>query len=108
MLAKELPKTLGLAAGAGPRSLYDSLYQVACIERDAGRSLEDLAVEMEAAYRYFEQEKPNLRIQWGPAAFFGDGHWRNPNGWPRKAKDKVSEREAARLAFLNAPTEDGS
>ena len=90
MLAKELPKTLGLAGGAGPGSLFDALYQVAQIEQTAGRALEDVAVEMEAAYLFYQQEKPKLRIQWGPAKFFAEGHWRNPDGWPRT---KLSERE---------------
>ena len=84
MLAKELPRTLGLAAGFGRGSLYDALYEIAKIESEAGRNLEDVAVEMEASYRLYEQEKPSLQIHWNPKSFFGDGHWRNPGAWPRK------------------------
>lgn len=93
MLARGLAENLGLSLGYGPASFNTAVTEVARTEQKAGRNIEDLAVEMEAAYRFFEQEKPNLRIQWGPAKFFGDGHWRNPDGWPRKAKTRTQEIE---------------
>jgi hypothetical protein len=37
-----------------------------------------------AAWRRYEQMKPKLRIIWSAEKFFGDGHWRTPDAWPRK------------------------
>ena len=102
MLARQVPINLGLAAGMGPGSLFDALYEVAKIERDAGRTLEDVAAEMEAAWHVYQEEKPKLRIQWGAAKFFGE-HWReSPESWPHKEQARQSDRDAKRKAFMEA------
>lgn len=100
MMARGLAERLGVSLGYGPGSFNTAVTEVAQAEQKAGRNLEDLAVEMEAAYRFYEQEKPNLRIQWGTAKFFGDGHWRNPDSWPRKQKSRNQE-----IAEWSAPDE---
>jgi hypothetical protein len=82
--------------GYGPGSFNTAVTEVARTELSHGADLRTLAVEMEAAYRFYLQEKPTLRIQWGPANFFGQGHWRDPTGWPRKEKtrsEKIDEWE---------------
>ena len=91
MLARGLAENLGISLGYGPTSFNTAATEVARAEEKAGRNLVDVAVEMEAAFRFYEQEKPNLRITWGPANFIGDGHWRNPDSWPRKAKSRSEE-----------------
>jgi hypothetical protein len=40
--------------------------------------------QLVAAWQLYEQLKPALRITWGAEKFFGDGHWRTPDAWPRK------------------------
>lgn len=101
MMAKGLAERLGISLGYGPGSFNTAVTEVADGELKAGRNLEDLCIEMEAAYRFFEQEKPTLRITWGPAKFFGDGHWRNPDGWPRKTKSRAKE-----ISEWRAPDEE--
>ena len=102
MLARQIPINLGLAAGMGPGSLFDALYEVAKIERDAGRNLEDVAAEMEAAWHVYQEEKPKLRIHWGAAKFFGE-HWSEPpESWPHKETARQSDRDAKRKAFMEA------
>jgi hypothetical protein len=97
MLARQVPINLGLAAGMGPGSLFDALYEVAKIEKGAGRILEDVAAEMECAWKGYQQEKPKLRIQWGAVKFFGEGHWREkPEDWPHKEKSRQEEISAWR------------
>ncbi len=93
MLARGLAENLGLSLGYGPTSFNTAVTEVGRAELKAGRCLEDVAVDMEAAYRFYDQEKPKLRITWGPAKFFGEGHWRNPDAWPRKEERKQIERE---------------
>jgi hypothetical protein len=41
-----------------------------------------------AAWQRYEQLKPELRITWGAEKFFGDGHWRTPDAWPRKEEGR--------------------
>lgn len=97
MMARGLAERLGLSLGYGPASFNTAVTEVAETELKAGRNLEDLCTEMEAAYRFYLQEKPFLRIAWGPANFFGQGHWREPDSWPRKEKSrqrKISEWRA--------------
>jgi hypothetical protein len=101
MVARGLAERLGLSLGYGPSSLNTAVTEVAITEMKAGRNLEEVALEMEAAYRFYEQEKPTLRITWGPAKFFGDGHWRNPEGWPRKEKTR-----AQKMNEWRAPDDD--
>lgn len=101
MMARGLAERLGISLGYGPTSFNTAVTEVAATEQKAGRNLEDVCTEMEAAYQYYLQEKPNLRIQWGPANFFGQGHWRDPNAWPRKAKTRQQETEEWR-----APDDD--
>ena len=101
MMARGLAERLGVSLGYGPGSFNTAVTEVAAAEQKAGRLLEDLCIEMESAYRYYLQEKPHLRITWGPAKFFGDGHWRDPPGWPRKEKSR-----AERIAAWSAPDDD--
>jgi uncharacterized protein YdaU (DUF1376 family) len=91
MMARGLAERLGISLGYGPNSFNTAVTEVAETEQKAGRNLEDLCSEMEGAYRFYLQEKPGLRIAWGPAKFFGDGHWRDPTGWPRKQKSRQEE-----------------
>lgn len=101
MVARGLAERLGISLGYGPGSFNTAVTEVARIEFAAGRNLEDLTTEMEAAYRFYEQEKPKLRIAWGPSKFFGDGHWRNPEGWPRKGKSRTEQ-----ISEWRAPDDD--
>jgi hypothetical protein len=101
MMARGLAERLKVSLGYGPASFNTAVTEVAATEQKAGRNLEDLCTEMEAAYRFYEQEKPNLRITWGPAKFFGDGHWRDPPNWPRKAQTRQEKITAWR-----APNEE--
>lgn len=103
-IANELPKKLGLRGGYGPNSLNQVILDVVKIEAESGRDLDSIMADMEAAYRLFEQEKPNLRYAWKPANFFGDGHWRDPKAWPRK-EDKMSARAARTKAFMEGSNE---
>ena len=84
MVARGLAERLGLSLGYGPASFNTAVSEVARAEMNAGKDAEALTDEMEAAYRFYEQEKPNLEIHYGPAKFFGDGHWRNRDGWKYK------------------------
>jgi hypothetical protein len=88
MVARGLADILGLSLGYGPGSFNTAVTEVARTALSHGADLRTLAVEMEAAYRFYLQEKPTLRIQWGPTNFFGQGHWRDPTGWPRKEKTR--------------------
>ena len=81
-VARGLADRLSLSLGYGPTSFNTAVTEVAQAEQKQGKNLEVLADEMEAAYRIYEQKKPELRIHWGPAKFFGEGHWRNPGNWP--------------------------
>ena len=96
MVARGLCENIGISLGYGPQSVNTAVTEVAAAELKAGRDLEDVAVEMEAAWRFYTQEKPQLRIQWGPAKFFGEGHWRDPTTWPRKEKTRAQEITAWR------------
>ena len=91
MVAVCLGELLGISIGCGPGSMNAAVTEVAAAEKKRGKSMKELQVEMEGAYRFYEQEKPGLRIQWGPAKFFGDGHWRTPESWPRKQKTRSEE-----------------
>jgi hypothetical protein len=91
MMARGLAERLGISLGYGPSSFNTAVTEVAASEQKAGRNLEDVCTEMEAAYKFYQQEKPTLRIHWGPANFFGQGHWRDPTAWPRKVKSRHEE-----------------
>lgn len=93
MMARGLAERIGISLGYGPGSFNAAVTEVAAAEQRQGRNLEDLCVEMEVAYRLFQEEKPKLRFAWGPAKFFGEGHWRDPAAWPRKENRRLSERE---------------
>ena len=84
MVAQSLRDNLQIAVGYGPRSLSDVVTQVAVAEQKAGRSLKQLAANLERAVRRYNQEKGNLQIQWGLEKFIGEGMWRDPDSWPRK------------------------
>ena len=101
MVARGVADLLGLSLGYGPQSLNTAITEVAEAELKRGKDLRELAVEMEASYRFYLQEKPNLKIQWGPAKFFGEGHWRDPAAWPRKEKTRQE-----RIDTWRAPDDD--
>ena len=46
------------------------------------------AAELISAWQRYEREKGGLRITWGAEKFFGDGHWRTPDAWPRKQENQ--------------------
>lgn len=101
MVAKALAEKIGVSLGYGPSSFNTAVTEVAQGEMRAGRAARDILIEMEAAYRFYDQEKPALRITWGPANFFGQGHWRNPDGWPRKQQSRQEK-----IAAWRAPADE--
>lgn len=85
--------------GMRTRVILERLARLA--EKD-GEDLEGWVGSMIAVWRLYESSKPNMRITWGAEAFFGDGHYQNPNGWPMKNTSATKEK----LAFTTErPTE---
>jgi hypothetical protein len=60
------------------------IQEQAKLDLAAGRIADDIAAELTASIRFYREEKPKLRITWGLEKFIGEGHWRDPRGWPRK------------------------
>jgi hypothetical protein len=50
----------------------------------AGYSPACVCSQLIQSWQDYERLKPQLRITWGAEKFFGDGHWRTPDAWPRK------------------------
>lgn len=68
--------------------------------RKAEISGEDMAAwadKMVAAWRHLEESRPKLEYAWGAETFFGEGHFKNPDGWPWK-KD---HRRPSKLRAVN-------
>ena len=64
--------------------LQRTLTEVCKLELQAGVATETLRQKLIESFRHFNQARPRLQITWGPARFFGEGHWRDTTLWPWK------------------------
>ncbi|MGO4210124.1 DnaA N-terminal domain-containing protein [Terriglobus sp. 2YAB30_2] len=64
--------------------LLRTLTDVCKLELQAGAAPEKLRETLVESFRHFNQARPRLQITWGPARFFGEGHWRDATLWPWK------------------------
>lgn len=60
------------------------IQEQAKLELADGRTADDIAAEIAGSIQAYRTEKPKLQITWGLEKFIGEGHWRDPTGWPRK------------------------
>ncbi len=96
MLARGLCERLNLSRGMGKGTVYEAAYDLALQEEKHGGDLEKLCDRMAAAYERYLGEMAQLEYVWGPAKFFGEGHWLHPELWPRKNRDAVKPRILSR------------
>lgn len=80
MVSSSVLTSLGLA-GMPLRVVLDDVCRMAM---RAGASADNLHTSLVNAWREYEQARPKLSYQWGAKTFFGEGHWRNSDGWPWK------------------------
>lgn len=64
--------------------LLRTLTEVCKLELQTGTAPETLRETLIESFRHFNQARPRLEITWGPARFFGEGHWRDARLWPWK------------------------
>jgi uncharacterized protein YdaU (DUF1376 family) len=63
------------------RIVLDSMaHQV----ENAGEDLYSWVETMVAAWKHLEASRPKLEYAWGAETFFGEGHYKTPDGWPWK------------------------
>lgn len=79
-VAREVLNELRLSGDDLVRTLTD----VCKLELQAGTAPEKLRETLIESFRHFNQARPRLEITWGPARFFGEGHWRDATLWPWK------------------------
>lgn len=77
------------------RDLAVAISEVCRAEMARGALPGTLRDEMIAAWREYEIAKPKLSYTKGAAKFYGDGDWRNKDGWPWK--DGHSAKPAKRV-----------
>jgi hypothetical protein len=63
-----------------------ALEKVCRLELDADPQLTSTGLHdsMVQSYRRWQHERPDIFANWKTEDFFGDGHWRNPEQWPRR------------------------
>jgi hypothetical protein len=66
------------------RDLSVVLDEVCRAELKHGRDATELRDALMAAWTDYDKAKPSLTYFKGAAKFFGDGDWRNKEGWPWK------------------------
>lgn len=49
-----------------------------------GQDLKAWVETMTQAWKLLESSRPKLKYAWGPDKFFGEGHYKDPAGWPWK------------------------
>jgi hypothetical protein len=57
-----------------------------------GGDLADWANTLARSWQEFEKARPRLEYHWSAAKFFGEGHYKNPNGWPWKPDQGPKKR----------------
>lgn len=86
------------------RDLRMVLEDVARAELREGADPQSLIQRMASACRDYGAAKPRLECHKGTAKFFGDGDWREPEGWPWKkgeAPAKMPPKTIEELCDLN-------
>jgi hypothetical protein len=87
-VAGSVMKICGIA-GLHTRRVLEAVVQ--SMASAPGYSPAVAEAQLVKAWRDYERQKPELRITWGAEKFFGDGHWRTPEAWPRKASQKLPD-----------------
>jgi hypothetical protein len=80
------------------RELRVVLDDICRLAMKAGTSADDLRKSLVASWQDYELAKPKLGYTLGPQRFFGDGIWRNRDGWPLKEGQTLPAKQ------LVAPT----
>jgi hypothetical protein len=83
------------ACGFGDERLRKPVGKQLELERNKGEPLPTTALAMIAAWRRFVLNGHLMRVQWGPAKFFGHGHWRKESAWPWDRMAMEQQRLAA-------------
>lgn len=60
------------------------LDQMAQQAEKNGEDLKLWAENLAKAWRFLEESRAKLEYSWGAHTFFGEGHYKDPNGWPWK------------------------
>jgi hypothetical protein len=90
-------------AGMELRVVLDDVCRMAM---KAGSTADDLRTSLVSAWREYEQARPKLSYQWGAKTFFGEGHWRNSDGWPWKEGLRPTRIRPIAQAKPDATVED--
>ena len=64
--------------------LFGTLRAVALSEISSGVGEDDVFAAMSSAWEHYMASKPKFSIHYGAEAFYGQGMWKDPNGWPWK------------------------
>jgi hypothetical protein len=83
MVARGVMDTLKIAG----RWTLVALEKVCRLELDSDPLLTSTGLHdsMVRSYKQWQHERPDIFANWKTEDFFGDGHWRNPENWPRRA-----------------------
>lgn len=83
MVARGVMDTLKIAG----RWTLVALEKVCRLELDSDPLLTSTGLHdsMVKSYTQWQHERPDIFANWKTEDFFGDGHWRNPENWPRRA-----------------------
>ncbi len=78
----------------------DARVVLESMAREAEKKGEDLVAWAETlakSWQLLEESRPTLEYHWSAAKFFGEGHYKNSNGWPWKQ----GQRPKPRLRAVN-------
>jgi hypothetical protein len=68
------------------------LDQIAHQAEKDGEDMKSWAEKMAKAWHLFDKSRAKLEYAWGAHTFFGEGHHKNPDGWPWKAGQGTSRK----------------
>jgi hypothetical protein len=57
-----------------------------------GEDLIAWADTLAKSWQLLEESRPRLEYYWGAAKFFGEGHYKNSDGWPWKRDQRPKRR----------------
>lgn len=69
-------------------------YALDLVVVDTGAAPDAVAQRMIDSFKAYNADAEWLRFQWGPLAFFRDGHWLRPEAWPYDHARLARAREA--------------
>lgn len=81
------------------RDLSVVIEEVCRSELARGALPGDIRDGMTAAWRDYEVSKPRLGFHIGAGKFFGEGAWRNRDGWPWKEGENESHKQRAKNKY---------